>query len=122
MSRILMVDDSPTEIAVVKGILEGKGHMVLTASSGAEGIALAKAEKPDLIFMDIVMPDMNGFKATREISGNSDTASIPVIVMSSKGQKADMEWAKRQGATDYLVKPVHADAITAAVEKVLSQA
>jgi len=117
-----MVDDSPTDIAIVKGILEGKGHTVLTAGNGTEGVALAVSEKPDLIFMDIVMPDMNGFKATREISANPDTSSIPVIVMSSKNQQTDMEWARRQGATDYLVKPVDADAITAATDKVLSAA
>ncbi len=119
MARILMVDDSPTELAIVKGILEREGHTVFTAGDGAEGVALAIAEKPDLIFMDIVMPDMNGFKATREISGNPDTLSIPVIVMSSKNQQTDIEWAKRQGAVEYLVKPVNADVIIAAVEKTL---
>ncbi len=122
MGRILMVDDSPTELAVVKGILEEGGHTVLTAGNGAEGVALAIKEKPDLVFMDIVMPDMNGFKATREISNHPETASIPVIVMSSKDQQTDMEWAKRQGAADYLVKPVDADTIIAVVKKTLSGA
>lgn len=117
-----MVDDSPTDTVIVKGILESKGHTVLTAGNGAEGVALAISEKPDLIFMDIVMPDMNGFKATREISTNPDTSSIPVIVMSSKNQQTDLEWAKRQGAADYLVKPVDVDAITAAIDKALSAA
>ncbi len=119
MGRILMVDDSPTEIAVAKSALEGKGHTVLTAGNGANGVATALAEKPDLIIMDIVMPDMNGFKATREISKNPDTSSIPVIMMSSKDQETDMEWAKRQGATDYLVKPVSSDDLLAAVDKLL---
>lgn len=119
MSRILMVDDSPTEIVVAKKILEGKGYTVITASNGAEGVQKAKAEKPDLILMDIVMPDMNGFKATREISKNPETSSIPVIMMSSKDQETDMEWAKRQGATAYLVKPASEDDLLAAVEAAL---
>ena len=119
MSRILMVDDSPTEILVAKKALESKGHVVTTASSGAEGVAMAKSDKPDLILMDIVMPDMNGFKATREISKDPETSSIPVIIMSSKDQVTDMEWAKRQGATGYLVKPAKEDELLAIVEKTL---
>ena len=119
MGRILMVDDSPTEIVVVKKALESKGHTVITASNGAEGVEKAKTEKPDLILMDIVMPDMNGFKATREISKNPETASIPVIIMSSKDQVTDMEWAKRQGATGYLVKPANEDELFAAVDEAL---
>lgn len=119
MSRILMVDDSPTEIVVAKKALESKGHSVITASNGAEGVAMAKSEKPDLILMDIVMPDMNGFKATREISKNPETSSIPVIIMSSKDQVTDMEWAKRQGATAYLVKPASDEDLLAKVDEVL---
>lgn len=119
MSRILMVDDSPTEIVVAKKALESKGHTVITASNGADGVAKAKAEKPDLILMDIVMPDMNGFKATRTISKDPETASIPVIIMSSKDQATDMEWAKRQGATSYLVKPASEEELLAAVEQAL---
>lgn len=106
MSRILMVDDSPTEIAVLKAMLEKKGHTIIIAASGVEGVAKAKSEKPDLILMDIVMPDMNGFKATREISKDPETSGIPIVVISSKGQETDIEWAKRQGAQAYMVKPV----------------
>lgn len=119
MSRILMVDDSPTEIVVAKKALESKGHTVITASNGEEGVAKAKSEKPDLILMDIVMPDMNGFKATREISKNDETSSIPVIIMSSKDQVTDMEWAKRQGASGYLVKPASEADLIAAVDEAL---
>ena len=119
MGRILMVDDSPTEIVVVKKALESKGHTVITASNGAEGVEKAKTEKPDVILMDIVMPDMNGFKATREISKNPETSSIPVIIMSSKDQVTDMEWAKRQGATGYLVKPAKEDELFAAIDAAL---
>jgi len=120
MSRILMVDDSPTEIAVVKGVLEKKGHSIIVAASGKEGVALAQSEKPDLILMDIVMPDMNGFKATREISKNPETASIPIIMMSSKDQETDIEWAKRQGAQAYLVKPAKEADLLAAIDAALA--
>ena len=120
MSRILMVDDSPTEIVVAKKTLEGKGHTVITASNGAEGVEKARSEKPDVILMDIVMPDMNGFKATREISKDPDTASIPSIIMSSKDQVTDMEWAKRQGATGYLVKPPQEDELLKAIDEALA--
>jgi twitching motility two-component system response regulator PilH len=106
MSKILMVDDSPTEIHVVKEMLIAQGHTVVTASNGEEGIEKSKTEKPDLILMDIVMPGMNGFKATRTISKDPETSSIPIIMMSSKDQTTDMEWAKRQGARGYVVKPV----------------
>lgn len=120
MSRILMVDDSPTEIVVAKKALESKGHTVITASNGAEGVARARSEKPDLILMDIVMPDMNGFKATREISKDAELSSIPVIMMSSKDQVTDMEWAKRQGASGYLVKPANTEDLLALVEETLA--
>jgi len=115
-----MVDDSPTEIAVAKGMLEKKGHTVIVATSGEEGVAKAKSEKPDLILMDIVMPDMNGFKATRQISKDPETSGIPIIMMSSKDQETDMEWAKRQGAQAYIVKPAKEDELLAAIDTALS--
>ena len=105
---------------LAKKALESKGHSVITASNGAEGVEKAKSEKPDLILMDIVMPDMNGFKATREISKNPETSHIPVIIMSSKDQATYMEWAKRQGATSYIVKPVNEDDLLAAVDQALA--
>lgn len=119
MANILVVDDSATEVAINKGVLEKNGHSVITAADGAEGVAKAKAEKPDLILMDIVMPEMNGFKAAREISKDPETAGIPVIMVSSKDQETDMEWAKRQGAAAYLIKPVSAEQLLAAVAEAL---
>ena len=106
MAKILIVDDSPTELHILSQILEAQGHRALTASDGEAGISLAREEIPDLILMDVVMPGMNGFKATRTISKDPDTSSIPIIMLSSKDQTTDMEWAKRQGAKGYLVKPV----------------
>ncbi|WP_006786027.1 response regulator transcription factor [Thiorhodospira sibirica] len=106
MKRILVVDDSPTEVYVLKTLLERNGYTVLTASNGEEGVAQALAEKPDLILMDVVMPGLNGFQATRQLAQDSQTAPIPVIVVTTKDQETDKVWALRQGAKDYMIKPV----------------
>ena len=105
MANILIVDDSPTEIHVLKTMLEKNGFAVASASSGEEGIEKARAEQPDLILMDVDMPGMNGFQAAREITTNPDTSSIPVIIVSTKDQETDKLWGLRQGAKDYITKP-----------------
>lgn len=106
MATILIVDDSPTEIHVLTTILEKQGHTIQTANNGEEGVEKAKEIKPDLILMDVVMPGMNGFQATRQISKNTDTAHIPIIIVTTKDQETDRVWGLRQGAKDYLTKPV----------------
>lgn len=106
MSLILIIDDSPTEVHVLKGMLEKHGFKTESAADGAAGIAKARAVQPDLILMDIVMPGTNGFQATRELSKDPATSNIPVIMVTTKDQKTDRIWAERQGAQDYLVKPV----------------
>ena len=106
MTRILIIDDSPTEIHVLSGILNKNGFDVLTATNGEDGIATAKREKPDLILMDVVMPGMNGFQATRSLSKDPDTEAIPIIIVTTKDQETDRVWGLRQGAKDYLPKPV----------------
>ncbi len=105
MAHILVVDDSPTEIHAFKTILEKNGHQVSTAQSGEEGVEVAKKVMPDLILMDVVMPGLNGFQATRQLSNESSTSSIPVIIVTTKDQETDKVWAMRQGAKDYIVKP-----------------
>jgi twitching motility two-component system response regulator PilH len=107
IKNVLVVDDSPTDTHLLSELLKKHGYTVQTAASGEEGIAKAKKEKPDLILMDIVMPGMSGFEATRTLSKDPDTATIPVIVCSSKGQETDKAWGLRQGAKDYIVKPVN---------------
>ena len=104
---ILVVDDSKTDYLYVKNILDHGGYNVEYASSGKDGIEAAKRIKPDCILMDVVMPEMNGFQATRAISRAPETASIPVLILSSKSQETDKVWAERQGATDYVVKPAN---------------
>ncbi len=106
MARILIVDDSPTETYKFREILERNGHHVLEAGNGADGVAVARQEKPDVVLMDVVMPGLNGFQATRQLTKGPDTAHIPVIIVTTKDQETDRVWGKRQGARDYLTKPV----------------
>lgn len=120
VAQILVVDDSPTELHVLKGILEKNGFQVLTASSGEEGISEAIAKKPDLILMDVVMPGINGFQATRQLTRNSQTARIPVIIVSTKSQETDRVWGLRQGARDYLTKPINESELIAKVNALVA--
>ncbi len=103
---ILIVDDSPTETHILKGILERGGYQVITAENGEAGVTSATTFSPDLILMDVVMPGLNGFQATRELSRSPETAEIPIIMVSTKSQETDRAWGLRQGARDYVVKPV----------------
>jgi twitching motility two-component system response regulator PilH len=103
---ILVVDDSPTEVHIFKKILEKQGYQILVAKDGQEGVDMASEVKPDLIIMDVVMPVLNGFQATRQLKNNDRTADIPVIMVTTKDQKTDINWGMRQGANEYLVKPV----------------
>lgn len=107
IKNVLVVDDSPTERFFAVDILTKAGYQVTTAENGEEGVAIAKASKPDLILMDVVMPGLNGYQATRTLTRDEATKGIPVIVCTSKGQETDKIWGLRQGAIDYLVKPLN---------------
>ena len=106
IKNVMVVDDSPTEIHLLSEMLKKNGFNVTTASNGEEAIAKSKTDKPDLILMDVVMPGMSGFETTRAITKNPETAKIPVIICTTKGQETDKAWGLRQGAKDYIVKPV----------------
>ncbi|MBL6751073.1 MAG: response regulator [Nevskia sp.] len=106
MPRVMVVDDSPTDKAHLRQILTRAGYDVVEAATGQDAIQLAKAQQPDCVVMDVVMPGMNGFQATRQLSKDPSTAAIPIIVVSSKSQPTDRLWALRQGAKEYVVKPV----------------
>lgn len=120
MARVLIVDDSPTEMYKLTEMLEKHGHEVLKAANGGDGVALARQEKPDAVLMDIVMPGLNGFQATRQLTKDPETRHIPVIIITTKDQETDKIWGERQGAKDYLTKPVDEDTLIATLNKVLA--
>lgn len=122
MARILIVDDSPTETYKLREILEKHGHEALEAANGADGVALARSELPDLVLMDVVMPGLNGFQATRQLTKGADTAHIPIVIVTTKDQETDRVWGKRQGAKDYLTKPVDEDVLLKTVDRMLADA
>ncbi len=105
MARILIVDDSPSQLMGIRRIVEKLGHDALTAEDGAAGVEAAKREIPDLILMDVVMPNLNGFQATRSITREATTKHIPVILVTTKDQDTDRVWGMRQGAKAYITKP-----------------
>lgn len=115
VKKIMVVDDSPTERFFLQDLLTKKGFTVVTAENGEEGVAKAKTELPDLIMMDVVMPGLNGFQATRQISKAPETAHIPIFMCTTKDQETDKVWGVRQGAKDYLVKPINADELFAKI-------
>lgn len=106
IQKILIVDDSPTERYFLSDILIKNGFSVSTAENGEEALLKIKADKPQLILMDIVMPGQNGFQVTRAITRDPETQDVPVIICTSKGQETDRIWGLRQGARDYIVKPI----------------
>lgn len=106
MARVLIIDDSPTDKLAIYSMLKKYGHNFLFADGGLAGIATAKEKQPDVILMDVVMPDVNGYQATRRLAQDKDTAHIPVVMVSSKTQETDRVWGMRQGARGYITKPV----------------
>ena len=105
MARILIVDDSPSQLMGIRRIVEKLGHEAVTAEDGAAGVEAAKRELPDLVLMDVVMPNLNGFQATRSICREETTRHIPVVLVTTKDQETDRMWGMRQGARAYLTKP-----------------
>ncbi|HMB39452.1 MAG TPA: response regulator [Wenzhouxiangellaceae bacterium] len=119
MAKVLIVDDSETHLYSLSKIVEGEGHEAIKASGGEEGVQAAIDHLPDLILMDVVMPDLNGFQATRKISKNAETANIPVIFVTTKNQETDRIWGMRQGASAYLTKPIDKKTLVAAINHAL---
>ena len=117
MARVLIVDDSPSQLVGLKRITEKLGHEVITAEDGAAGVEAAKRELPDLILMDVVMPNLNGFQATRTLAKDPKTSHIPVILVTTKDQETDRVWGMRQGAKTYVTKPVNEGELIRAINE-----
>ena len=119
MATVLVIDDSPSEMAKFRDMLAKNNFQVLEANNGEEGCAMAISHQPDVILMDVVMPEMNGFQATRKITRNQATAHIPVVIISTKNQETDRVWGKRQGAKEYLTKPINESELMQVIRTVM---
>lgn len=121
MARILIIEDSPTDTAVFTAMLQRNGHEVIAAGSAEDGIKMAREHRPQLVLMDVILPGMNGFQATRALSRDEATAHIPVVIVSTKGMETDRVWGMRQGAKDYVVKPPAEADLIARIAKLISE-
>lgn len=121
MALIMIVDDSPTEVHVLRTALEKHGYETVSASDGQECLSLAREMRPDLILMDVVMPGVNGYQATRTLTRDPQLSDIPVVMISSKSLETDRIWGMRQGAADYLTKPVTEAVLLAKARELLQQ-
>lgn len=111
MQKILVVDDVQTDRELVGSVVLRAGHTPLYAENGLTAVEVAKSERPALILMDVVMPDQDGFKTTRDLKKDPETSKIPVVLVTTKGTDSDRFWGKRQGADDHVVKPFSPDAL-----------
>lgn len=119
MTKVLVVDDSPSEMAKFRELLSKHDFEIIEANNGELGCQLAIDEQPDVVLMDIVMPEMNGFQATRKIAKGKETSHIPVVIVSTKNQETDRVWGKRQGAKAYLTKPLTEAELLDAIRSVM---
>jgi len=117
MAHILIIDDSPTDVKIFSGALERAGHKVTSVATAEAGIDAAHKTRPDLVLMDVIMPGMNGFQATRSLTKDPETSAIPVLIVTTKSMETDRMWGMRQGAKDVLVKPVSEKDLVAHVNK-----
>lgn len=115
--KILIVDDSPTEKHILRQFAEELEFDIYEAESGEESITKAMEIKPDVVLMDVVMPGLNGFQATREITKNEDLKNTVVIMCTTKNADTDKLWGKRQGASEYLVKPIQKESLINVIKK-----
>jgi len=120
-TTVLVVDDSRTMVHALRTFLEQHGYHTIAALDGVQALAAAKWQRPDLILMDIVMPNMNGFEATRALSRNPDTREIPVVIVSGSERVTDRVWGMRLGAKGYLAKPIRKSVLLSTVAAVLAE-
>ncbi len=122
MARIVLIEDSPTDQAVFTQWLKKAGHEVLVANNAEEGLDLVRSHAPQLVLMDVVLPGMSGFQATRALNRDEATKGIPVIIVSTKNMETDKAWGIRQGASDYMVKPPREDELIAKIDELIAKA
>jgi twitching motility two-component system response regulator PilH len=120
VANIFIIDDSPTDIRVFTTLLERAGHQVTAISTAEEGIERVRAQLPDLIIMDVIMPGMNGFQATRTLTRDPDTAVVPIVMITTKSMETDRVWGLRQGARAFITKPVNEKELLACINDLLS--
>jgi len=119
VAHILIIDDSPTDVRVFTTLLERAGHQVAAVSSAEEGIERAKADLPNLVIMDVIMPGMNGFQATRTLTRDPITAKVPIVMITTKSMETDRVWGLRQGARAFITKPVNEKELLACINDLL---
>lgn len=120
MATIMIVDDTPSELALMQSVVQRLGHTVIPAHNGKIAVQLAAQHKPNLVLLDIVMPEQDGFVTCRQIKKGEETANIPVILVSSKNGDSDRFWGMKQGASDYIAKPFNPDQLASSIQKFLS--
>ncbi|MDT8321545.1 MAG: response regulator [Xanthomonadales bacterium] len=120
MPKILIVDDSPAQLYGLRQIIERAGHQAIVAESGERALEVAAHEHPQVILMDIVMPGMSGYQTTRQLHRNEMTRHIPVIFISTKSGEADRAWGLRQGAREYVTKPVNPITLLTAISEAMA--
>ena len=120
MANILIIDDSPTDIRVFTTLLERAAHHVTAVSTAEEGIERVRAQLPDLIIMDVIMPGMNGFQATRTLTRDPATAGVPIVMITTKSMETDRVWGLRQGARAFITKPVNEKELLGCINDLLS--
>ncbi|HEY0333549.1 MAG TPA: response regulator [Stenotrophomonas sp.] len=119
MAKILLIEDSPTDRAVFSQWLEKAGHEVVATDNAEEGLKIVRGQAPDLVLMDVVLPGMSGFQATRAMARDEATRHIPVLIVSTKGMETDKAWGLRQGAADYIVKPPREEDLIARIAELV---
>lgn len=119
MSKVLIIDDSPVDTLHLTGILSRHGYVVISADDAELGVQVARDQQPDIVLMDIVMPGLNGFQATRLLTRSAQTRHIPVVMVSNKDQQTDRVWGARQGARGYVTKPVREHELIAVITSLI---
>ena len=121
MSRILVVDDSPTILHVMSKMLSKGGHEVVTSADGQEAVRVAVEEPPDLVLLDVILPKMTGYQVCRRLKSTPQTEHIPIVMLTSKTRDKDKQWGLKQGADEYVTKPVEEHALLDAIGRLLTQ-